>query len=152
MGVDPFAGVPCGCGSRGCLEVYASATAVVRMTREAVPRYPNSSLHITENVTAQTVYEAGELGDELALEVFRRMGVYLGIGIANLINLLNPEIIIIGGGVANGWRLFEPHMRQQVNERAFPSPTPVAKILRAECGDNAGLLGAAELALHRCKA
>ncbi len=146
MALDPFAGVPCTCGSRGCLEVYASATAIVRMAREARPRYPNSILHTSENVTSQMVYEAGLLGDELALEVFRQMGVYLGIGMASLINLLNPEIIIVGGGVADGWKLFEQHMRQQVIERAFPLPARNVRILRAQCGDDAGLLGAARLA------
>lgn len=145
MGVDPFGGVACGCGSRGCLEVYASATAIVRMTREASPRYPNSSLQINDKLTAETVYNAGMAGDELALEVFRRMGVYLGIGLANLINIINPEMIVIGGGVANGWNLFEKHMRQQVAERAFPLLAARVKIVRAECGDDAGLLGAARL-------
>lgn len=146
MAIDPFDGVACTCGSRGCLEVYASATAVVRMTREARPRYPNSLLHTTEELTSAVVYDAGLKKDELALEVFRRMGVYLGIGIASLINLLNPEIIVVGGGVANGWNLFEQHMRQQVMERAFPLPARSVKIVQAECGDDAGLLGAARLA------
>ncbi|MEP6636511.1 MAG: ROK family protein, partial [Acidobacteriota bacterium] len=83
IGVDPFAGVACTCGSRGCLEVYASATAIVRMTREARPRYPNSILHNTEDLTSAKIYQAGMAGDELAIEVFRRMGVYLGIGLAS---------------------------------------------------------------------
>jgi glucokinase len=147
IGVDPFGGVPCTCGSRGCLEVYASATAIVRMTREARPRYPNSMLHNTEDLTSAKVYEAGIAGDELAIEVFRRMGVYLGIGLASLINILNPEIVIIGGGLSNGWALFEKHMNQQVIERAFPIPARRVKIVRAQCGDDAGLLGAALLAL-----
>lgn len=146
IGVDPFGGVACTCGSRGCLEVYASATAIVRMTREARPRYPNSSLHMSEDLTSEKVYQAGLGGDELALEVFRRMGVYLGIGVASIINVLNPEIVLIGGGLSNGWDLFEKHMRQQVIERAFPIPARRVKILRAECGDDAGLLGAARLA------
>ena len=146
IGVDPFAGVACTCGSRGCLEVYASATAVVRMTRESRPRYPNSTLHNTEDLTSKKIYEAGIDGDELAIEIFRRMGVYLGIGLASLINVLNPEIVIIGGGLSNGWDLFEKHMHQQVLERAFPIPAGRVKILRAECGDDAGLLGAARLA------
>lgn len=146
MGVDPFGGVACPCGSRGCLEVYASATAVVRMTREARPRYPKSMLHTSEDLTSEKVYQAGEEGDELALEVFRRMGTYLGIGIANLINVLDPEIVVIGGGLSNGWELFEKHMRQQVVERAFPIPARCVKIVRGECGDDAGLLGAARLA------
>ncbi len=146
LGVDPFGGVPCGCGSRGCLEVYSSATAIVRMTREARPRYPDSMLHTSEDLTSETVYLAGLEGDELALEVFRRMGVYLGIGLASLVNLLNPEIIVIGGGLSNGWELFEQHMRQQVIERAFPIPARSVRITRAECGDDAGFLGAARLA------
>ena len=146
IGVDPFAGVPCMCGSRGCLEVYASATAIVRMTREARPRYPNSILHHTEDLTSQKIHQAGKEGDELAIEVFRRMGVYLGIGLASLINVLNPEIVVIGGGLSNGWDLFAKHMQQQVLERAFPIPARRVKIVRAQCGDDAGLLGAARLA------
>ncbi len=145
MGVDPFGGVACTCGSRGCLEVYASATAIVRMTREARPRYPDSALHTSEQLTSEQIYNAGLEGDELALEVFRRMGVYLGIGLANLINIINPRMIVIGGGVVNGWSLFEKHMLQQVAERAFPLPARSVKILKAECGDDAGLLGAAWL-------
>ena len=148
MCVDPFGGVACPCGSRGCLEVFASATAIVRMTREASPRYPDSILQGREDRTAAMIFEAGKQGDELALEIFRRMGVYLGIGLANLINILNPEMIVIGGGVVNGWALFEKHMHQQVEERAFPLLAARVKIVRAKCGDDAGLLGAARLALR----
>ena len=146
MSVDPFGGVACTCGSRGCLEVYASATAVVRMTREARPRYPDSALHVSDELSSEEIYRAGLGGDALALEVFGRMGVYLGVGLANLINILDPEIIVIGGGLVNGWSLFEKHMWQQVTERAFPLPAARVKIVRAECGDDAGLLGAARLA------
>ena len=146
MCVDPFGGVACTCGSHGCLEVYASATAIVRMTREARPRHPGSVLATENELSSEQVYRAGVQGDELALEVFRRMGVYLGIGLANLINILNPEMIVIGGGVGNGWDLFEKDMNRQVAERAFSLPAAQVKIVRAECGDNAGLLGAAHLA------
>jgi len=145
MCVDPFGGVACTCGSRGCLEVFASATAIVRMTREASPRYPESVLHASSNLSAQSIFEAGLQGDELALEIFRRMGVYLGIGLANLINILNPEMIVIAGGVVNGWDLFEKHMLHEVEERAFPLLAARVKIVRAECADDAGLLGAARL-------
>lgn len=144
MCVDPFGGVACTCGSRGCLEVFASATAIVRMTREASPRYPESMLQGSSSLSAESIFAAGLKGDELALEIFRRMGVYLGIGLANLINILNPEMIVIGGGVVNGWDLFAKHMVQQVEERAFPLLR--VKIERAKCGDDAGLLGAARLA------
>jgi glucokinase len=145
IGVDPFAGVACPCGSQGCLEVYASATALVRLTREALPQYSNSVLHDTADLTAKTIYEAGSEGDELALEVFRQMGTHLGIGLASLINVLNPQVIIIGGGLANGWELFEKHMHQKIVERAFPIPASSVTIVRAQCGDVAGLLGAAWL-------
>lgn len=148
MCVDPFGGVACLCGSRGCLEVYASATAIVRMAREARPRYPESVLHTGENLTSEEIYRAGTAGDELALEVFRRMGVYLGIGLANLINILNPEMIVIGGGVVNGWDLFAKYMNHEVAERAFPLPAAEVRIVPAECGDDAGLLGAARLAFN----
>ena len=146
MCVDPFGGVACTCGSRGCLEVFASATAIVRMTREASLRHPDSILHASTELTAETIFAAGLKGDELALEIFRRMGVYLGIGLANLINILNPEMIVIGGGVVNGWDLFERDMLQQVEERAFPLLAARVKIERAKCGDDAGLLGAARRA------
>lgn len=148
MCVDPFGGVACTCGSRGCLEVYASATAIVRMTREAWPRHPNSVLAPKQELTSEKIYRAGMAGDELALEVFRRMGVYLGIGLANLINILNPEAMVIGGGVVNAWDLFAKHMNHEVAERAFPLPAAEVKIVPAECGDDAGLLGAAYLAFN----
>ncbi len=146
MAIDPFLGVPCPCGSRGCLEVYASATGIVRMAGEARTHYPQSNVRQADDLTAQEIYCAGKKGDQLAQEVFRRMGVYLGVGLANLINLLNPEIIVLGGGVVNGLELFEKHMRQEIAKRAFPLPATSVKIVRAECGDDAGLLGAARLA------
>jgi glucokinase len=145
--VDPNGGVKCKCGNTGCLEVFASATAIVRMTREALPGYPQSMLR-EDGLSAAKVYEAGLKGDELALEVFARMGTYLGIGIANVINLLNPQMIAIGGGVANGWQLFEKHMHKEIAERAFPLPARRIRIVPAECGDDAGLLGAARLAFN----
>ena len=145
MSIEPF-GAPCGCGSRGCLEVYASATAIARMAREALPQYPHSTLPASGRLTAKDIYESGMAGDELALEVFRRMGMYLGIGMANLVNILNPEVIVVGGGVADGWNLFINHAREQMLARAFPEPGRRVTVARAEQGDDAGLLGAAHLA------
>jgi glucokinase len=149
MCVDPFGGIACPCGSQGCLEVYASATAIVRMAREYGPQHVDSCLNDVRELTAKKIYDAGVNGDPLALEVFKRMGVYLGIGIANLINILDPEMIVIGGGVANAWPLFETQMRQQVVERGFSTLAARINIARAECGDDAGLLGAARLAFDR---
>ncbi|HEX8567363.1 MAG TPA: ROK family protein [Pyrinomonadaceae bacterium] len=146
--VEPF-GAPCGCGSRGCVEQYASATAIVRLTQENAARYPKSKLPGKRRLTSEDVYEAGKAGDELALEVFRQMGFYLGLSLAGLINVLNPEMIIIGGGAAAGWDLFIGHLRETVRERAYREPTERAKIERAMCGDDAGILGAARLAFGK---
>jgi glucokinase len=116
------------------------------MTRERLAEFPDSSLHKKE-ITAKNVFLSGGDGDELALEVFKKVGDYLGVALANLINIIGPEIILIGGGVANGWSLFEPHMRKQIKHRTFPSLGQNVAIKPAACGDNAGLLGAAYLAL-----
>jgi len=143
--VEPF-GVPCGCGSRGCLEQYASATAIVRLSRELESLYPNSDLPEKARLSALEIYEAGKQGDELALEVFRQQGFYLGITLAGLINILNPEVIVIGGGAAAGWDLFIPPTVEQIRRRAYREPAERAKLVLAECGDDAGILGAARLA------
>ena len=145
--VDPFSGLKCKCGNTGCLELFASATAIVRMTRETLSLFPETSLK-SDELTAEKVYDAGQKGDELALAVFKRFGMYLGIGLANLINLIDPQIIVITGGVVNGWALFSGEMYRQVEERAFRMTAQQVKIAKAECGDNAGLLGAARLALQ----
>lgn len=146
--VDPFSGLKCKCGNTGCLELFASATAIVRMTREELARFPQSVLN-REELTAERVYDAGRAGDELALSVFKRFGTYLGIGLANLINIIDPEIIVIAGGAVNGWDLFARDMQREVSERAVRVTAQQVKIAAAQCGDNAGLLGAARLAFAR---
>jgi glucokinase len=143
--VDPFSGLKCKCGNTGCLELFASATAIVRMTRESLSLFPESKLK-SDELTAEKVYEAGQSGDELALAVFKRFGMYLGIGLANLINLIDPQIIVLTGGAVNGWDLFATEMYRQVEERVFRATAQQVKIARAECGDNAGILGAARIA------
>jgi len=80
--IEPFSGDACSCGSRGCLEVYASATAIVRMAREGLSRHPSSVLSSPDDLTAQDIFAAGRNGDGLAVEVFHRMGDYLGVGLA----------------------------------------------------------------------
>jgi glucokinase len=125
--------------------MFASARSIVRMAGEILPRFPHSALN-GQTITARKLYELGLEGDDVALTVFDRMGTYLGVAVSNLINLLSPEIIVIGGGVANGWSLFEQSMRKQIAARAFKSQQAKVRIVPAELGDNAGLLGAARLA------
>lgn len=148
--VEPFGSLKCKCGNTGCLEMFASATAIVRQAKEGRNRFPNSILS-GEDVTAADVYEAARQGDPLALEVFKNVGTYLGVGVANLVNLFNPEIIVIAGGVSAGWDLFEKFMHHEVIERAFGSQQANVKIVPARCGDNAGLLGATKLAFDELK-
>ena len=148
--VDPFGGAPCKCGNRGCLEVYASATGIVRMTRELLPEYPQSTLHaLAADLSAKTIAQAARDQDACALRVFEKMSIYLGVAMANVVNAINPEAIVIAGGVAAAFDLFAPTAREEMLRRAFPVPAQRCQILKAECGDDAGLLGAARLAFQQ---
>ena len=142
--VEAF-GTICRCGSVGCVEQYSSASAIVRIAEELAEQYPASNLKNIMSPTASDVFEAGTNGDELALEVFRQMGFYLGVALSSLINVLNPEIIVIGGGASAGWNLFMPHTQETIRQRAFGSISKNALIVRGELGDDAGLLGGARL-------
>ena len=146
--VEPFGGVKCKCGNVGCLEVYASGTAIVRMAREGSAQHATSSLNSIPLAewTAETIASAAIECDPLALDVFKKAGAYLGVAMANAINIFNPEMIVVGGGVSAAWDLFARHARDEVMRRAFPVPAARCQIVRAECGDDAGLLGAAWLA------
>lgn len=147
--VEPL-GPPCGCGSYGCLEQFSSASAIVRMANELAGDYPESSLVRVENsFDALCVFRHGMEGDPLCIEVFRRAGVYLGIALAGLINVLNPEAIVIGGGAAEGWDLFIDATRAEIRKRAFREPAERAKIVRASLGNDAGIVGAAFLAFQK---
>jgi len=143
--VESF-GAPCRCGSRGCVEQYSSASAIVRIAKELETQYPESTLKNVAQLEASEVFQAGINGDKLALEVFRQMGFYLGVSLSSLINVLNPEVIVIGGGASAGWELFMPQMLETVRQKAFGSLSKRAKIVRGELGDDAGILGAARLA------
>lgn len=147
--IDPFGEVQCGCGNFGCLETCASATAIVRLASNDLAAYPESSLHdlAKRQLTAASIAAAANAGDEFARGIFQRVGVYLGIAAANIVNTLNPELIVIGGGVSASFDLFAAQMREEMLKRAFPVPANRCQIVKAECGDDAGLLGAAWLAL-----
>lgn len=129
-------GHPCGCGSHGCVEQYASATAIERMASEA-------GLDVT---TSAEVYAAFKAGDERAASVFSTMGRYLGITLAGLANTLNPEMFVICGGVTEGWDAFSHHVSAEINARAYAAAARRASVVRGLLGDNAGLTGAARSA------
>ncbi len=145
--VEP-AGLPCRCGNRGCLEQYASATALVGAATLAVRRGEGGMLSDipAEELSAETIASAARRGDLFAGSLFEEAARYLGIAAATVANLLNIEAIIVGGGVAASFDLFAVAMRQEVDRRAFAIPAARLAIRPGELGDDAGILGAAALA------
>ena len=109
-------------------------------------KHPDSALSGNAEVTSLDVYNAAVAADGLAREAFDLAGRYLGIMIAGLLNTLNPEVVVIGGGASNGWDLFIDSTRKQVMENAFKRPAERVKLVRASLGDSAGVLGAAKIA------
>jgi glucokinase len=170
MTVDPE-GQPCGCGNRGCLEQYASATAIVRMAREVIAtgdagglaRVAGSDLEFS----AKEIYNLAIQGDEHARRIFRRVGRALGIALSAMVNGLNLEMYVIGGGVCSAWEAFSPSIFQELRQRAMvyaatapadplhmesgasaqlePGEGRKTIITRALLGSDAGLFGAARL-------
>ena len=147
-------GPTCNCGNIGCWEVLASGTAVAREVIRRISNGEKTSLiemveGKLENITAETVSLAAQDGDSLALAVIAQATDYLGIGMANLVNIFNPEIVIIGGGLAKmGDLLFDP-VRQIMKERAFRLSAQAVRIVPAQLGDDAGVFGAAVYAFQQ---
>ncbi|MBN2851769.1 MAG: ROK family protein [Clostridia bacterium] len=144
-------GLQCSCGQKGCFEKYASASALVSQTIEAAKKNPGSLINTLVNfdydmVNARTVFEAEKQNDETAKQVIRQYLEYLSTGIINIINILFPEYIVIGGGLGNeGENLLIP-LRKIVNETAYTSHGIVpTKIVSAKMGNDAGIVGAAML-------
>jgi glucokinase len=141
----------CQCGNRGCLERYSSATAVIEMADAAIARGKKTSLKNLKKaglaITAEAVADAAKKGDRVACRIFSEAGKYLGIAIADLINLLNIECVVIGGGMAGAWDIFIGPLKEEVRSRAFKIPARRCKIVRGKLKDDAGILGAAGLAL-----
>lgn len=143
-------GVPCTCGNRGCLERYCSATALIRMAREAASEHPDSMmLSIAGNdlsrIEAKTVFDAVRSGDPTATEVHHRYISYLAQAVASVINLLDPEVIVLGGGVSKaGNLLLDPLVREYPGYVLF-NDQPMAQVKLAVLGSEAGIIGAAML-------
>lgn len=145
-------GPMCGCGRKGCWETLASGSALEREAKAkieegiqtTIPRYAKGS---DGRITAKGVYLAAQEGDRLAKELIEQLGFYLGVGLANLINIFNPQLVVISGGVARmGDMLMEP-ARKTVRERAFELSAKAARVEVSSLGYDAGPLGAVALAL-----
>ncbi len=137
----------CGCGNYGCLEAYASGPAIAERAREALASDGSSILLSlvdgdASRITAQSVYDASARGDAVARDVVRDTARFLGMGIANLLNIFNPDVVVVAGGVTQaGDALFEP-MRAEVRRRAFRPAVEACRIVPGELPGNAGVVGA----------
>jgi glucokinase len=147
-------GLQCNCGNRGCWETLASGTALAREARQKIKEgattsileYANGNI---EKINAEAIHEAAKAGDKLAGELIAQSAYYLGIGLANLINIFNPEVIVIGGGLSNiGDMLLKPAF-VEAGRRAFKQSYQAVRFARAELGRNSGVLGAAAYALDK---
>jgi glucokinase len=160
-------GHPCKCGSHGCLEQYASATAVVRMACEAIAsgvatelsKFAGSS---DQEFNSRLIYECATQGDKVAKSVFERVGRSLGLAIGNMVNAMNFPMYVIGGGVSSAWDGFAPAMFDELRKRSFiyanttggdgkgiAGRQRTTVITRALLGGEGGLYGAARLPLLR---
>jgi len=131
-------GNPCGCGNRGCVEKYASATAVAAMSRNLI---------LGRDLSAEDVYKLAVGGNARAREIFHVVGESLGIALASLLNIFNFPLYLVGGGVIGAWELFAPAMKAEVERRCFTYRAAMAttptRIEPAVLGNEAGLYGAA---------
>ncbi len=142
-------GAECFCGARGCLEAYSSATATVRRFKEGLSRGESSRLGVSDQLSARDIAQAAEAGDLFSRQVIERTGWYLGVVLGSLANLLNSELCCISGGMINaGEMLFEP-MRVSMRQHCFAAPGERLKIVPANLGEPAGIIGAAGCALER---
>jgi glucokinase len=142
----------CVCGNRGCLEQIASGQALDRLGREAARAHPEgmiATLARTEEVTGRHVADAARQGDEVAGRIIAEVGRWLGVGIAGFVNLLDPEVVVVGGGVADiGPMLLEPAREAYRRTVLAPDHRPDVPIVPAALGNDAGAIGAAALALE----
>lgn len=152
MSID-LSGQRCLCGNHGCLEQYASARAITAAAAKALEGGAESALSECCNgniykCTSEDIFRAAIDGDSLAREVLKDAGRYLGVGIANLINLLGPEAVILSGGLTGAWDIYVAEALREVSRRAFESLVTAVKILPASLGGDAGVIGAAALVFN----
>jgi glucokinase len=148
MTINPN-GALCACGNLGCVEAYASASAISRMAMAAIrvgrsPELAREAEQLGE-LTAEIVYIKAKQGDIVALEIFEMVGRSLGVAVANLINIFNLPLYVIGGGVARGWDAFGATLQAEVAKRSLVARATHPRIEASALGADAGLIGAAHL-------
>lgn len=140
-------GPRCKCGNRGCLEAYVGADALVRSARRRLGKARRSSLaRIEAPLSPQTITRAARRGDAIAADVLNEAAEYLGTAIGSVVNLLNPDRVVLAGGVAGGFDLMRRRLREVVEERAFPESARAVTIRRGALGFDAASIGAALMA------
>lgn len=138
----------CGCGDSGCLEAFASGPSIVAMAQEYLKGGKSAKFRELAGdgeITPYIVAKAAEAGDPVAKRIFEKMGYYIGMGLTSVINLLNPEKIIIGGGVAECGELLLAPIRKTIQERAMTVQKESVEIVPAQLGNSAGVIGASML-------
>lgn len=134
----------CGCGRWGCLEAYASATAVVKRTLDALETGKEpSKLRGTRDLTAHVIFDAAEAGDALAARIVEETAYYLAVGTTNMLHTIDPDMVVFGGGMIAAGDSFLNRIRKHVNELAFPVPAEKTQLCFATLGVDAGFIGAA---------
>jgi glucokinase len=142
-------GPRCTCGNHGCLEALASGTAIGRRAREAAVENPESALGriaSRRKVLGEDVTEHARKGDEVAISVLEETGTWLGVGIAGFVNIFNPEVVAVGGGVMEAGDLILASARRELRLRARPPSRDLVEVQVATLGPESGVLGAAALA------
>jgi glucokinase len=141
----------CTCGQRGDLESISSGTGISRAARELAPKTPGSALHGLEHPQAEDVVRAARAGDELATAILENAGTYLGIAMGTLVNLFNPQLIVLGGSVIKAGNFLLGPMRRSMNASSWKAARRGLRIVRPALGDDVGLIGAVEFARLRAK-
>lgn len=136
----------CGCGKKGCLEQYASATGVVRLAKAKLAGYAGETVLNADDVSAKDVFDAVKAGDKAAIEIAEEFGRYLGRALANIAALVDPSIFVVGGGVSKAGEVLFDYIKEPYMENAFFANKDV-KFALAQLGNDAGIYGAAKLML-----
>lgn len=149
INVDPN-GHQCTCGNHGCLETVASATGIIRLAKDMSEEFSGESelkqlMDDGQEVTAKTVFDQAKIGDKFALMVLDKFYYYLGLACGNIANILNPELIVIGGGVSAAGEMLINGVEKYFHRFAFPQVKSNTKIKLAQLGNDAGVIGAASL-------
>ena len=144
-------GPRCGCGNAGCAEALGSGTAIMKRGRDAASSNANTTLKNYAEVTSKEVFEEAAKGDRVSKEIIDTALSYLGIAVANIVNIFDPEKVVVGGGVTNGGQIVFDKIQQEVDNRCLKAISENCVIEKAVLGGKAGVLGAAALAIMEVK-